>query len=47
MTCGGGIRTYTRTKNVTADHGGDDCDGRSSYTETCNLLNCTGYENSV
>ena len=40
--CGGGIRTNTRTKNATSAHGGKECDGVSFAEERCNEQNCPG-----
>jgi len=38
--CGGGLRTNTRTPKVEADHGGEECQGSSSITESCNVHEC-------
>ena len=46
-TCGGGIRTNTRTKKVLSAHGGDDCDGLASVNENCNVQACPGIEHQV
>ena len=40
--CGGGVRTNTRAPRVEADHGGKECQGVSSMTESCNVHECTG-----
>ena len=40
--CSGGVRTNTRKVKVDAQHGGDECNGSSSATETCNAHECTG-----
>ena len=40
--CGGGTRTNTRTEKLSADHGGDACDGASSIEESCNIQECPG-----
>ena len=40
-TCGGGIRTNTRDQKD-AEHGGDECQGVSSVTESCNVEECPG-----
>ena len=39
-TCGGGKRTNTRTRKLEADHGGIECHGSSSMTETCSQQKC-------
>jgi hypothetical protein len=43
--CGGGRRTKIRTENVSAEHGGDKCEGNSTATEDCNTQPCPGYLN--
>ena len=40
--CGGGIRTNTRKPKVEAEHGGEDCSGSPSITESCNVQECPG-----
>ena len=40
--CGGGVRTNTRTQKVEADHGGKECQGSFSITESCNVHECPG-----
>ena len=42
--CGGGTRTNTRTKKVSAAHGGEDCDGPAAIKDSCNVQNCPGNE---
>ena len=41
--CGGGFRTNTRSKTVSAEHEGDECEGVTSITESCNIQECPGY----
>ena len=41
--CGGGTRHNTRSRNVSAEHEGDECDGITSITESCNTEECPGY----
>ena len=43
-TCGGGTRTDTRTPKKSAEHGGQECDGPTSVTESCNVQECPGRE---
>ena len=40
--CGGGIRTNTRSRNISAEHDGEDCHGTTSITESCNVHECPG-----
>ena len=41
-TCGGGIKTFTRTcTNPTPQNGGANCVGNPSYTQTCNTHACS------
>ena len=41
--CGGGIRARTRTcTNPAPAHGGSDCEGATSETESCNAEACPG-----
>ena len=40
--CGGGSRTNTRTKKLSAAHGGDECNGPTSIQEGCNVQECPG-----
>ena len=40
--CGGGTRTNTRSKNVSAEYEGDECEGTTSITESCNVQECPG-----
>ena len=42
VTCGGGNRTKTRTEKVSSSFGGEECEGLSSITETCNVQECPG-----
>ena len=39
VTCGGGIRTKTRTK-ITEESNGGTCNGTASQTEICNTNHC-------
>jgi len=39
-TCGGGTMTKTRVEKVSAEHGGDVCEGLSSIEESCNIDEC-------
>ena len=41
-TCGGGIRTNTRTEKVAAAYGGIKCNGFASIEENCNSQGCPG-----
>ena len=41
--CGGGNRTNIRFENVTALHGGDECEGARFIEESCNVQECPGY----
>ena len=43
--CGEGTRTNTRTLKVPSDYGGKECDGPSSFEETCTLHDCSGITN--
>ena len=40
-TCGGGTRTRSRG-TVPAQHGGKECEGKSTETEACNTNPCPG-----
>ena len=40
--CGGGTQTNIRKPNVTAAHGGEECYGSASVTESCNTQECPG-----
>ena len=42
QTCGGGMRTNTRSHIVTAEHGGLECLGPDAVNETCNNQECPG-----
>ena len=42
--CGGGVRTRTRTPKVSAMRGGEECKGPSRMDENCNLQNCQGKQ---
>ena len=42
QTCGGGIRRNTRKIKVNAKHGGKECEGSATSTETCNTNECPG-----
>ena len=44
VTCGGGTRTNTRTKNVEESNGGV-CTGNPTAQEDCNTQNCPGNIN--
>ena len=41
-TCGAGNMTKIRTEKVAADHGGLECVGPSTLTESCNIRKCPG-----
>ena len=41
-TCGGGERTKTRREKVSSAHGGNECEGLTSITESCNVEECPG-----
>ena len=41
-TCGGGMRTNTRTERVSAAYGGEACNGPNSIHEGCNDQDCPG-----
>ena len=40
QSCGGGTRTRTRAVKVSAQHGGEECNGPTSIDESCNVQNC-------
>ena len=40
--CGGGTRTNVRTPKIDAAHGGEECNGSSNITESCNTHECPG-----
>ena len=40
--CGEGTRNNTRTLKVPSDYGGKECDGPTSFVETCKLQDCSG-----
>ena len=42
QTCGGGNRTDVRTEKNSATHGGEQCTGPTSITESCNVQECPG-----
>ena len=42
LSCGGGVRTNTRSEKVVANSGGRKCIGTTSDEEKCNEQNCTG-----
>ena len=44
-TCGAGARINTRTKKVSAENGGKNCEGSSTVQEGCNNQECPGYIN--
>ena len=41
--CGGGNRRNIRTENVTAQHGGDACNGTNTVEESCDVQECPGF----
>ena len=43
--CGGGLLTKTRVPKVDKAHGGKECTGPSSVTESCNVQECPGKFN--
>jgi len=43
-TCGGGTQTNTRTEKVSAEHGGDECEGPTTMTDICNTNDCPAPE---
>ena len=45
-TCGGGMRTNTRTERVSAAYGGEDCNGPTSIQESCKDQVWPGRNNS-
>ena len=45
--CGGGMRTNTRAPKVDAQHGGEECTGSSSITESCNEQECPGIHKNI
>ena len=47
MECGEGTRSNTRTLKVPSDYGGKECDGPTSFVETCSLQDCSGITNLV
>ena len=34
--------TKTREEKVSADHGGNECEGLATITESCNIQECPG-----
>ena len=36
--------TKTRTQEISAANGGDECEGPDSLDETCNVRDCPGIE---
>ena len=36
--------TKTRTQEISAANGGDECEGADSLDETCNVRDCPGIE---
>ena len=44
QSCGGGTRTRTREVKVSAQYGGEECNGPTSIDESCNLQNCQGIK---
>ena len=45
--CEGGRRTNTRTLKVPSDYGGKECDGPTSFVESCNVQDCSGISSLV
>ena len=45
--CDGGERQITRLRKVEASHGGNDCEGPSNITESCNVEGCPGVINQA
>ena len=43
QTCGGGIRTNTRTEKYTPENGGIECDQPTSIEESCNMEQCPAH----
>ena len=43
-TCGGGTQTKIRVEKISAANGGNECEGRASVTESCNVRECPGKE---
>ena len=41
--CGGGHITRIRIPTVEAQHGGQECSGDTTETESCNVQECPGY----
>ena len=41
-TCGGGFRTNSRAPTPEAQHGGEECTGHPTVTESCNIQECPG-----
>ena len=46
-TCGGGLRTKTRSQIQEALHGGTNCTGDAQITESCNVDECPGKFNII
>ena len=42
LPCGGGTRINTRVHDVSAEHGGEECEGPDSVEESCNTHECPG-----
>ena len=42
LPCGGGTRINTRVHDVSAEHGGEECEGPESVEESCNTHECPG-----
>ena len=40
--CGGGLLKKTREPKMAEQHGGEECTGHSSVTESCNIQECPG-----